>query len=143
MPTRRRRQFLQSFGATATIGLTGIAGCLDDGPVAETQEVKLTNDGFEPLNIKVDRKQFVYWENVSDSSYLLLSATDTWDYRQPIDAGNTSGHEFSRSGIYRLVAREPAEDGEDGEETTTTTPEFTGARMKIAVGREMDDPVTE
>lgn len=146
MASQRRRQFVRSISAGAAVGFTGLAGCLGDNTVAKTQEVQLTNDGFDPRNIKVDRQKTVYWENVSDTRYVLASATSTWNFRQPLDPGMTTGFQFTNSGIYRLVARESEGGGEETPstpETPTGTPEFTGTRMKIAVGRELEDPITE
>lgn len=146
MASQRRRQFVRSIGTGAVVGFTSLAGCLGDNAVAKTQEVQLTSDGFDPRNIKVDRQKTVYWENVSDTRHVLVSATSTWDFRQPLDPKMTTGFQFTNSGIYRLVARESAGDGEETPatpETPTGTPEFTGKRMKIAVGREMQDPITE
>jgi len=124
------------------VGISAVAGCLGGSTVANTQEVKLKSDGFDPKNIKVDRQKIVYWENVTDTAYVLVSASDTWDYRQRVDPGKTTAQEFTTSGIYRLVARK--RDGENGSEATPTgSPEFTGLRMKIAVGQEMEDPITD
>lgn len=146
MPNLSRRRVLRTIGGGTTIGLAGVAGCLGDDTVVETQEVEITNDAFDPKNIKVDRQQTVYWENVTDTRYVLESATSTWNFRQLVDPEMSTGYTFDSSGIYRLVAREGEEDTETPEtptETPTGTPEFTGMRMKIAVGRDVDDPVTE
>lgn len=147
MPDQRRRRFLRSVCAGTAVGLTTVGGCLGDQTVAKTPEVQLTAEGFDPRNIRVDRQQTVFWENVSETRYLLLSATSNWNFRQPLDPQKTTGNTFNNSGIFRLVAREaPTSDEEDATPTPTPTPgtpEFTGTRMKIAVGRDMDDPITE
>lgn len=142
-----RRQLLRTVSGGSVVGLAGAAGCLgfgsDDGPVENTQEVDLTEDGFDPKNIRVSSEQTAYWRNISDTPHVLIGLGQNFRFRQRVDPDMTTGYQFFTQGVYRLVGREITTNDEGEEVTPTGTPEFTGKRMKIAVGQSMDDPVTE
>jgi len=128
MSQQTRRQALRSIGIGSTIGVVGLAGC--PGGVSTNPNIDIKADTFEPKNTRVSTDQPVAWNNVSDEVHVVKSASSNWDFEVEVPPGEATSHDFFSQGIYDVVC--PRHGDPD---------EFSGQRMRIAVGMELEDPI--
>lgn len=127
MTAIRRRLFVKWASAVSAALCSGFAGCLGflDGPVERTKTVELTDDGFDPKNIKVDEGAAVSWENKGSVTHIVVAKDDFVNLEAEIEPGKLTNHKFGDGGVYEISCSE-----------------HSGERMKIAVGdTTIKDPV--
>lgn len=118
-----RRSFIRRTGASA-LGLLALSGCLNQGPVAETNEVKITDEGFEPKNARTGTESPLMFQNTGSKVHVVTSASDNWEFEKKIEPGKGAAHKFATSGVF---------------EVTYKNADY---RAKIAVGdAEIEEPV--
>lgn len=127
----QRRTFARALtGAVAGL-LAPLSGCLDSGPVENTSSVQVSSEGFDPKNIHVEKEATVSWENPGDGTHVIASASSNWDFEAELGPGTLVHNQFYEAGVYKVV-----------DKNNGSAADFTGTRMKIAVGdAEITDPV--
>lgn len=105
--------------------MLGAAGCSSIPGVSQESvgTIELTGSGFEPCNADVPEESTVMWENTSETTHTVTSASDNWDMDVTLEPGAVVQNEFSRQGVYDAVCTEHG-----------SQEEFTGERMRLAVG---------
>lgn len=116
MRTNRRR-FLATVGSAVPVVL---AGCSGGGVESTVATVKLQDGHFSTCNAYVDKEGRVVWENESDVTHVVSSASDNWDFEATLKPGNGTQKKFGRSDVY------VAQVSKKGSSSTN--------KMKIAVG---------
>ena len=118
-----RRTFLKV--TTAACAGATLAGCIGDNP-EEFVEVIVSEDAFDPDEVRVVPEGSVMWRNTSDETHNLVSVDGMWDLEQELmpegEDGDVYAHEFQSQGEYTLVCTNHG----DAEE-------FTGMTMTISV----------
>lgn len=128
-----RRTFL---AGTAALGASLIAGCSggdsgdggdgddggDGGQIPETTSVSMTDNQFDPRNIRVDVGATVTWTNDDSFGHTVSNASDNWSKDAEVSAGGETTHTFDSAGVYDVYCR--FHGGSD----------LSGMSMKIGVG---------
>lgn len=122
MHEMRRRSFLGKTGAVA-FGTPLLAGCLDGGPVKNTNQVDLTENGFEPKNVHIDSQKSLTWINQDTKVHTVTSATSDLKYNTKLKPDQAVGKQFIYDGVYKFVCTKHG-----------SKEDFTGERMKLSVG---------
>ena len=119
----KRRRVLQALGSTVTIGAIGLAGCLDDAIGAQTADVDIEDDRFNPCNVNIVEEGVVTWENVGEEPHTVTAASTNWTLDVELQPEELTTMEFATEGVYLAVCSHHGD-----------ADAFEGMRMAIAVG---------
>jgi hypothetical protein len=120
-----RRRLLRTLGTgTALAAASGLAGCsvLGGGGPAQTNTIRITEEGFDPKNARASSDRDVVFENRSGGAVTLV-AENSEALNHKIDADAAYPASLSQ-GTYVI-----------------TTKEHSDWKMKLAVGEELQDPL--
>lgn len=112
--------------------VVALAGCADEFEGEDVANVVISSGAFDPCLLEVEVDTVVLWENEDDGPHTVTSASDNWDINAELDPGAVVQEEFSSGGVYDAVCTIHGD-----------ADEFSGQRMRIAVGDVDYDPLTD
>ena len=130
-----RRHALSLLGTGTTLSVIPLAGCVGDLFEEQTADIEIEDDRFNPCEVELAIDGIVTWENVSNETHTITSASPNWNIDVEIGPEEVTSYEFATEGVYLAVS------------TTAGDPDdFEGMRMAIAIGDaeiedELDEPI--
>jgi osmotically-inducible protein OsmY len=108
-----------------------LAGCLGGSKVAETNEIDITSDGFDPANTEVEVGTRMLFKNRSDEQVHLKSLKDNLEVEKKLNASSATTDGLNGSGIYLI--------GLVGDSEAANSAR---SKLKIGAGTEIETPLT-